>query len=614
MFIIKANSQIYEYYVSNTGNDNNSGSQVAPFATIEKAKNTIRIQLRDYPMTQDIVVHITGGTYKLDYTLQFTNEDSGNNGHFVIYQGETSINKTIISSGKIITGWTKIGNSNIYQANIGNLYSRQVYINGVKGVRSRSDDSMELIETNQGYFSTKHDFSNWNRVKDIEIVSQMFWRSYRIPIETICENQIIMDSFFWHNLVHNEGVFLKTAPVKWVENSFDLLDKQNEWYIDRLTNPGNNKLYIVSNTEINTVIMPVLETLISGQNVENIKFKNLIFAYSKWDEPSRIKANNNINGFFTEQADAYNVGLGAQLVKAAISFKEASNISFINNEIIHIGSTGINFGENSKKNLICSNKFEDIAASAIRVGIIKYNATQVEIDSIYNNKIINNTINDIGNEYFGSVAIFVPYAKNTTISNNTLTNFPYTGISVGWGWNINDSDKTETHVGTNIISKNRINCTKQILPDAGGIYTLNAQRSNSNDIERTQITGNYIVNQRFYLSGIYMDNRSSYIDVKDNLIDSDEQLIIPSCQEVDCLPNKVFSIGLHFGSKDVNIENNYYNNDKYSKPSEESDCKTNVNFPCTNIIVSGNISTMSANETELNRIISESGVKSNICF
>lgn len=622
LLIIKVNSQTYSYYVSPkpAGNDSNVGSQAQPFATIEKAQSVIRTQIDTYPMTQDIVVHIGGGTYLLDSALEFTAADSGKNEHFVVYQGEdSSNNKTIISGGKKIDdqAWSRVGTTNIYKANIGNLYSRQVYINGTKATRAKSDDSMGLIETSKGYLSTYTDFSSWNKIKDVEIVSNILWRCNKIPVEYVCEKQLFIEPFFWNDLIHSQK--FRTAPVSWVENAIELLDQLNEWYIDKSPNQDNNTLYIFSHNPPTDVVIPRLESLMKGNNMKNIKFTNLSFQYTTWNKPSEINQRlyNNTNGakvtnngFYNEQADCYKIiydpGEYKDLIPGAVSFEGVSKIYVINNDFKHIGSTALSFGAGSSNNIICRNKFEDIAASAIRVGIVDNNnipnddIPQSAIDDIHNNLITNNTISNIGKEYFGSVGIFVPYARNTTITHNTLCKFPYGGISVGWGWNKDDI------VGVNEISYNRIDCNDQIIPDSGGIYTLNSQGTSQ---DRTQIKGNYILNQRFYLGGIYLDNYSSNINIQDNVVDANDQLSIPA--QINCRDNtNIRSIVFYSYSNNVSISNNYYNGSHYAPPPiSESECLPEE--PCTNIDVQHNELMTSTNASTTECIKKNSGVQSN---
>ena len=62
------------YYVSPTGSDSTGdGTSDNPFATIEKARDTIR----SINMTQDITVFLYGGRYELANTVVFDEQDKG---------------------------------------------------------------------------------------------------------------------------------------------------------------------------------------------------------------------------------------------------------------------------------------------------------------------------------------------------------------------------------------------------------------------------------------------------------------------------------------------------------------------------------------------------------
>ena len=88
-----------EIYVSENGNDSNAGTKDSPVKTIETAQKLVRAN--NDKMTGDIVVNIMPGTYQFDKMLEFSVEDSGKNGHDVIYHGENK---------PVITGANKIDN------------------------------------------------------------------------------------------------------------------------------------------------------------------------------------------------------------------------------------------------------------------------------------------------------------------------------------------------------------------------------------------------------------------------------------------------------------------------------------------------------------------------
>jgi len=92
-----------EYYISPDGNDQNTGSLDAPFASIEAAKQAIR-KLDKSQREQNITIYLRGGAHLISETVHFGLEDSAPEGYtytYKAYQGE----KPVVSSGVKIQEW-----------------------------------------------------------------------------------------------------------------------------------------------------------------------------------------------------------------------------------------------------------------------------------------------------------------------------------------------------------------------------------------------------------------------------------------------------------------------------------------------------------------------------
>ncbi|MBE7042697.1 MAG: hypothetical protein E7399_04285 [Ruminococcaceae bacterium] len=95
-----------ELYVSLDGNDENDGSIDAPFATLEKARDTIR-QLKNEECIPDggITVYVREGTYYPQASFKLTTEDSGTKEKPITYSAYPG-EKVVISGGKTLD-WSK---------------------------------------------------------------------------------------------------------------------------------------------------------------------------------------------------------------------------------------------------------------------------------------------------------------------------------------------------------------------------------------------------------------------------------------------------------------------------------------------------------------------------
>jgi hypothetical protein len=86
------------------------------------------------------------------------------------------------------------------------------------------------------------------------------------------------------------------------------------------------------------------------------------------------------------------------------------------------------------------------------------------------NTISNNRFHNVGIEYLGTAAINVGYGNDLVIERNYISNVPWMGITIGWGWS-----PEPNAMKYNIIRKNKIIRACELLCDCGGIYTLSAQ-------------------------------------------------------------------------------------------------------------------------------------------
>ena len=76
------------FFVSPDGNDDNPGTETAPFQTLEQARDAIRAIKADGPLpTGGIVVNVMSGTYPVRDTFVLSEEDSGVPGAPIVYRG-----------------------------------------------------------------------------------------------------------------------------------------------------------------------------------------------------------------------------------------------------------------------------------------------------------------------------------------------------------------------------------------------------------------------------------------------------------------------------------------------------------------------------------------------
>ena len=95
-------------YVATDGSDNNDGSESRPFATIKRARDEIRTMRKNGELaSKGAVVYIRGGLYQQLETVEFTEEDGGQDGAPIVYRAYPGENVTLIGGIPIYAGKLK---------------------------------------------------------------------------------------------------------------------------------------------------------------------------------------------------------------------------------------------------------------------------------------------------------------------------------------------------------------------------------------------------------------------------------------------------------------------------------------------------------------------------
>lgn len=563
----KQNRVMQNFYVDcKNGSDSNDGTTLRKaFATIEKAKEAVR-SINTW--TGDVLVNITDGEYILSDTLKFDEKDSAENGCSVIYRSLSGKEDgVIISSGIKLEGWKQ---SNVaegaWEIDASQIaYSRDLYVDGERAVLARTsekesippdggwgtaDDSELEMKGDYGYIASgsKANLYKWKNQSDIEFVYEVAWTYSVIPVTSIENNgdgtsKIIMHKDAFYGAQTKAG--RQIQDPNYIQNAFELLDEENEWYFDRT----DKKIYYIPETGKNpnelNIVIPTLDQLITVEGTKNntvdgIAFKDITFEYTSYLRPHTM-GQVEIQANFVVDPDMDTVQKHDNYLKTpgGVTVAYATGIRVAGCTFRNFSASGLDFEEGVVGSTIVGNDFYDISASGIQVGGVKVRDAQPYSETTYVKGVLvtdagadpdrvteqilvmSNELENIGADYKGSIGIFAGFVRDITISHNKIYNTPYSGISAGWGWGYWDEGgridseyykfDTPTIQERYVIENNHISKVCSRLADGGAIYTLSFMPGSI-------IRGNVLIDCKVQFGGIYNDEAAGgFVSIENNI-------------------------------------------------------------------------------------------------
>ncbi|HEY0944971.1 MAG TPA: hypothetical protein VGD81_06870 [Opitutaceae bacterium] len=474
------------------GDDAHDGSAAAPFATLDRARLAVRAHLAAHEQRGDLVVELQRGLYELAAPVRFDALDSGENGFAVIYRAapgaETDV---LLSGGRRVTGW--MGDSaGVYRAEVDrDVDFRQLWIDGRRAVRARTPNGGRMFtlaaeKQADGFDLPRQVLAGVTaRPGEVELSVLIAWMHKRLRIARVVDTdnadtvRAVIEEREWDAVTKQpQGDRVYRGRSYWLENAPEFLDAPGEFHLDRSAGVLRYRPRPGENPRRAEIVRPELESLIvlAGRPdapVHDLRFEGLTFAYTGWTQPNRA-------GFVDVQANSlvpvdpaaavdpqYRHDQRKDRVPGAFQAFTADRIVIRGCRFARLGGTGVMFTHGGDDNVIEGNSFFDLAGGGIELG---EDAAQPENPRLFprRNRIANNFLAHVGEDYFGSVALLGYYTDSSQIAHNELANLPYTAVSQGWGWG-NPSAPADSRA--NRITHNFVTNYLRRLDDGGGLYT-----------------------------------------------------------------------------------------------------------------------------------------------
>ena len=508
------------------GSRPDTGRKAGPgaVATLGRAQALVR-KARTANPARPVNVMLHGGRHEIPQPWMFGPRDGGSESAPVTWKAARGT-RPVVSGGHKITGWKPdvINGVSCFTAPLlAGLNPLQLFVDGHRARRARLPK--------KGYFRVKSTFGKrylnetlwgegpdeaeyhegdlrkFRNLEDVRFVVMGAWYEMWMRIVALDEKRrsvkLHMDA--WQRLVDETG----NSSRYFVENAGEALTEPGEWYFDRAA----RKIHYIplagqSADEIEAIVSQVdlLLDVCGGRKnpVSHLRFENISFEHCDWHPPQDFRG--------SIQA--------GHLLPGALLFRDAEHCVVYGCEISKVAQFGVMLGKGSHDCRVVACTLHDLGGGGVHVDHEWLQPHSKEVGPVLLRPIkdlrpraatiSDNSIHGGGKIYPGAVGILVGNAAFNRILHNEVSDFHYSGISVGWTWGSAPTACVDNRIEGNHVHHLNMEPT---FSDLGLIYTLGAQPGST-------IRGNHLHHVSSYGyggEGIYNDEGSSGFLIENNL-------------------------------------------------------------------------------------------------
>lgn len=514
-------SQAQTLHVTPTGTASSACDASSP-CTLQAAQTRVRAlrtQGRD-----DITVQLQDGTYRMQHPLQFDASDSGADGHPVRWQAAPGAHP-LLSGSRLVQGkhdgmlWSFALPSNDAPSSI--------YIDGQRRWPSRTEACPHCVVDAKGLSKVPPAMLHSLQVGSLAVMHER-WRDFRCSVVAVGQDRVDLAQPCWRNATLDSvkngwsvasPVGKYYAGVDWFENLAGAPSAPGRYTVDTAGHVLRYRPLPVEAAHAPAIELPVLEQLLVLKGtprapVHDLVFSGIGFAGTEWRKPESADGYVPLQAGYLVDGNSRTAlpdnGEGMTRIGSAVDVEAARDIVFDRDSFQHLAAAGIALAGGTHGAAVTNSRFTDIGGGGVFAGDIEGHPADPASKS---SRIViaDNRIDHVALAYRDNVAVMAGFVDGLVIAHNTISDLPYSGISVGWGWDY----EGETPVQSSIhIVANHIERVMLQLADGGAIYTQAQSTPGTSCVLRNVIDMRHSGEG----NGIYLDEHSTYFDVEHNVV------------------------------------------------------------------------------------------------
>ena len=343
-------------------------------------------------------------------------------------------------------------------------------------------DGSEKAEWNKGQSHMRiapNTIANWKNLSDVELVAHHLWITSRLPIKSVSDGVVEFTKPAVFKLA--DDYTGGAAPFR-AENVAEAFGGRDEFYVDR----ANKCIYVTGATwpdRPRDLTIPVASQVLQMRNCRNVTVRDVEISNTEWDYPDGVSGD----------------GQAAISVPGAVEVSSSKGCAFERCRFRTLGTYGIEFNSGSVGGSVVRCDLTDLGGGGVKIASGTKHTTVEQC-----------VIAGGGRLHAPAIGVWIADSGENVIRRNLISDFLYTGISIGWVWGYGPSNGNHNLIEGNVIHT----IGQRELSDMGAIYNLGV--SPGTVIRRNLIAD---VQSRGYGGwGIYLDEGSTDVVVEQNAV------------------------------------------------------------------------------------------------